>query len=316
MTAFSKNLEGTRQLLTLAVKNQRKEFDSVYLIGGEEGKGKSTFVLDCVQIIEELKGEEVPIENITRTLKEMIVRMRHLKDAELLALDEGGELSSDLQYEGIVKAVKKMFIVMRQKSFIVFICFTNPLKVNTYFREDRVKGVFLITHRGRVLFYTRKTFMLIMERIKILRGGVRSISNLTRVGVRPDLIDTFPRYEGHLKKDYDKRKKENISKIFEDLNDEFGLDEKRYSLEKAAKLLMISPEILKTYLKEEGVDNPRGVLPFEWNLTKTKRRIKENDILDFKLWFEAQRKEQKANIPPVFREEGKGKDSQEEGESI
>lgn len=298
MTAYSQDLAGTRKILSLAVKNQRYEHDSVYLIGGEEGKGKSTFELHCIRIVDELKNQETPIGNIARNLKEFVVRMRLLNDREQVALDEGAELASDRQYEGIVRAVKKMFVVMRQKSFIVYICFTNPLKINTYFREDRVKGVFLITKRGKVNFYTRGTFIQIMEAIKTRRSGIKSITNLTRLGIPPDLIDTFPRYNGRLWEDYQARKKENIKDIFEELFDEFGLDERRYSLEKSAKFLAVSPEILKQYLKEDERDkNPIHILPFEWNLTKTKRRIKEADLLDFKIWFEAQRQQQQHKSP-------------------
>ena len=250
MVAYSKNLAGTRQILELAYKNQKYEHDSVFLIGGEEGKGKSTFLLHCVSIIDELKKTQTPVQNITRNLKELVVRMRLLQDCEQVALDEGAELASDRQFDAIVRAVKKMFVVMRQKSFIVYICFTNPLKINTYFREDRVKGVFLITQRGTVNFYSRFTFMEIMEAIKTQRKGIRSITNLTRLGTQPDLIDTFPKYEGELWKEYQKRKGENIKDIFEELFDEFGLDQKTYSLEKSAKFLHLSPEIMKQYLKD------------------------------------------------------------------
>jgi hypothetical protein len=42
---------------------------------------------------------------------------------------------------------------MRERGFISFICYPNPLKVSIYFREDRVRGVFFIVRPGCAYYY-------------------------------------------------------------------------------------------------------------------------------------------------------------------
>lgn len=292
MTAYSKNMTATKRILARAVKEQHRDNDSVFLIAGQEGIGKSTFLLHCISIVDELKKRETPIESVCRTLKELIVQLRYCQDEEQKALDEGSELASDNQYMGVVKAVKKSFTVMRAKRLIVYICFTNPLKIHTYFREDRVKGAFFITKRGVVFFYTRSQLQNLMEKIKKYKSGIRSIAILTKLE-HPLFIDTFPDYQGKLLKDYKRRKKENINEILDELYNDFGVEEKLYSLAQAAKFLKVDDAILRGYLREDENDkDPNHVLPFEWNLTKTKRRIREKDLIDFKLWFELKKKEQ------------------------
>lgn len=306
MTAFSKNLTATKSILNRAVKEQDNENDSVFLIGGQEGIGKSTFLLHCIDTVDELKGRQTNIENVCRTLKELIVTLRHVLDEEQAALDEGSELASDNQYMGVVKAVKKSFTVMRAKKLIIYICFTNPLKIHTYFREDRIKGAFFITKRGQVYFYSRTQLQIIMEKIKKYKSSIRSISTITKI-LPPLFIDTFPDYKGRLLEKYKKRKKENISDILDELYNEFGVDEKVYSLTQASKFLKVDDNLLRGYLKEDSADtNPLHVLPFEWNLTKTKRRIREKDLIDFKVWFELKRLEQRATAPhSVYKEQRK-----------
>lgn len=289
MTAYSQNLFATKQLIELAIKKQEKEWDSVFLICGEEGKGKSTYLLHLINIVDEIKGKQTHITAVTRTLRELIFQLNYTKNKEQLALDEGSELSSDLSYEGIVKAIRKVFTVMRQKSLLVYICFTNPVKINTYFKHDRVKGVFLITERGKVNFYTRQTFMRIQERIVKYKSGVRSIKNVTELGVPPDFIDTYPKYKGRLWEEYQARKEENINEIIEDLYEEFGVDEKRITLNKARKILHIRDATIKEYLRFSEEDtNPKHILKATYSANKSRIFLKENDVWEFKTWLEAQ----------------------------
>lgn len=285
MTAHSRNLKGTFRVLDKAIHSRMKEKDAIFLYCGEEGSGKSNLMLTNIDYIDEKTNSNTRIEHITRTLKELAVVLRMCKDEEQIALDEGSELASDNQYESIVKGIKKAFTVMRQKRLIVHICFTNPNRIHTYFREDRVKGIFFIKKQGLIYFYTRKRFQSIMNNIKKYESGIKSIATFTNHA--PSLIDTFPKYKGKLLEAYLKRKKENIQQILDELYDDFGVDEKLFSLNQACKYVGLSDETLRRYLKyDDENDDPNRVIPIQWNLAHTKMKIKEKDLIDFKTWYE------------------------------
>jgi hypothetical protein len=283
MTAYAKDMRGVKQLLNLAVSEQKRFNDTAYLIAGKEGSGKSNFMLNCVQYIDELKQTQTPIISITRNLRELIKTLKITEDKEQIALDEGSELSSDLHYEAIMKGVRKMFVVMREKSLIIYICFTNPSKINSYFRDDRIKGVFVIVKRGLVYYYTRSQFAQILEYLKKYKGDIKSIDNVTRTPIKPALIDTFPKYEGELLEEYKKRKTENIKNIFDELYDDFGEEEKIYSLRKGAKFIGIGLTQFASFVKTEA--NPDGIIPSEYSISGNSLKIKEGELIKFRQWY-------------------------------
>jgi hypothetical protein len=304
MTAHSRNLVGTRIILHKIIDSRTKGKDAILLYCGEEGSGKSNLMLTNVDYIDELLQKDTPIEHITRTLKELAIILRMCKDEEQVALDEGSELASDNQYEAIVKSIKKAFTVMREKKLIVHICFTNPNRIHTYFREDRVKGIFFMKKQGLIYFYTRSRFQQIMNNIKKYESGIKSIKTFTNHP--PSLIDTFPPYKGKLLKEYLKRKKENIQEILDELYSDFGVNERVLSLNQACKYLGVGDDLLRKYIRyEENNDDPERVLPIQWNLAHTKMSIKEKDLTDFKVWYALKTSKKDSNDTHIYKKEEK-----------
>lgn len=290
MTGHSKNMEATRYLFSVAYSKQhsKEELDSIFIVSGEEGSGKSTFILKGSEILEEISGEQISIEYITRNLKEMIKYLKVTPKKGFIALDEGVELSSDNQWDPMVRATKRAFTIMRQKALICLIAFVNPFRLYTYFREDRLKGLFFITKRKYIYYFTRTKFQDIMRTMKKEGRGVKSVGDFIKLyGNKATFTDTFTDYNGHLLKEYKKRKDENIDEVLEDLYFDFGVEEKLYTFRKACKYLDIRPGLLNQYILKEGEqpDPNKEYLPVKWNLTKTNMRITEKDMEDWKEWF-------------------------------
>ena len=128
-------------LLHIAIAKQQDFHDTTMLMCGIEGSGKSTLCLDFYQEFCRVKDISETMLNVSFSLKGFIHTLYNSNKKDFLFLDEGGELQSDRQLEGISKALRSAYTVMRKKSLITLICFTNPLRVNTYFKEDRVKGM-------------------------------------------------------------------------------------------------------------------------------------------------------------------------------
>jgi hypothetical protein len=222
--------------------------------------GKTLFTLWAAQIYGELTGVPIPIENITRNIPELQKRISKLKSKAFLTMDEGSELDGSRFQEKQAKELKEYFTVMRKAAFIIFLCCTNPLKVSTYLREDRVRGVFFVKATGCMYYYANSPqnshFTEILE--------VWSKDNVTRSirlfgNYAPDAIINWAEYKGPLRDVYEKRKDDNIQAVF----DKFGgkddsivngvveIPRTTINISDAAKLLRMRVGILKILVEDK-----------------------------------------------------------------
>jgi hypothetical protein len=205
-----------RKILELRVKEQKKKMDTIYLVCAPEGMGKSILTLWGLDILGEIRGEVVPVENVTPNVQSLMNRIAELKGNACLTMDEGSELGGDRSMEKKAKQIKEYFTIMRKAAFIIFICFTNPLKAGTYFREDRVRGVWFIKRKGEAWYYANSIENPHFTNILDKWGkdfDVKSIKYFTRYA--PDFIMRFPDYNGYLREPYEKRKDQNITNVFD-----------------------------------------------------------------------------------------------------
>jgi hypothetical protein len=205
-----------KYVLSLRIKAQKKEQDSLYLVCGLEGSGKSLFTLLSYHLYSELKEEQSEINNVTRNVDELMTRYSVLQRNSFVSLDEAQELASDRWNEKKSKEIKEKFTVMRKRAFISMICYPNPLKVSIYFREDRIRGVFFIKRPGCAYYYANSPenphFTDILESWDKY-NKTRSLKKFTRYA--PDFIVYYPEYVGDLRVAYDDRKEENISTVLD-----------------------------------------------------------------------------------------------------
>jgi hypothetical protein len=188
--------------------------DSIYLVGGLEGKGKSNLILLSAHLYGEATGTPVPIENVTRDIDELLQRLNFLQRKEFVAMDEGSELSGERFNEKKSRDIKNKFTVMREPCFIIFMAYTNPMKMNTYFREDRVRGVFFMKKPGIVWFYANSNENPHFTNLLNNWERVNKTKSTKLLGnYAPDFIMNFKEYKGELRKAYDKRKDDHISRV-------------------------------------------------------------------------------------------------------
>lgn len=273
MTGHSKNLIATKYLINKAIEKQEseEELDGVFLVCGEEGSGKSNTILNIINIWEEQTGKKISIENVTRNIKELLFTLSKSRKT-IVALDEGAELKNTNLWDKLVRKVEEAFVVSRANANICLISFPNPFKLNSYFRDDRSKGVFFCYKRKKVYFYTRTAFRKIREQVS-KNNKILSINDFCeKYSSYATIIEyNVPKYEGHLKEEYDKRKRENIDNILENIIKEIGIEQKYYSITKTAKLLGIAKKTLYKAIEETKIE-------LKWNATRTQARLSEKDI--------------------------------------
>jgi ABC-type dipeptide/oligopeptide/nickel transport system ATPase component len=242
--------EFLKYIFDIVIKNQKppKNKDSIFLICGSEGSGKSYFEMYCMELIGEMKKQKIENKQITGNLRDFLLQLKHSQKGEVMALDEGGELASTEQMNKVNKKMTQVFRAIREKSFLIFICFTNPLKINTYFKEDRVRGVFFIPKNGEIRYFTQQRFTNIILP-KILKDGIKSINAFKSFS--PDFrLNNFPLYNGYMKKEYKKFKQTTMNEIIDSaLMDVDSEREGLYNITEASRMLDVDKKTVYSMIK-------------------------------------------------------------------
>jgi ABC-type oligopeptide transport system ATPase subunit len=275
MTAYSKHFNCVRLLIKKLVERQKgaKELDSVFLVCGEEGSGKSNTMLSIIDEYEKQTGTIVDIKQVPTNLRELLTSL-YKRKKNIHALDEGEELNN-LNKDSIVKDTKSVFVVSRADAQITLISYPNPFRIHAYFKEDRAKGIFFCYKQKYVYYFSRKAFRDIRFQAS-LNPMVKGLDDFVTIyKSKATFIDIVPLYKGHLLEEYKKRKRDNIDKVFEDVIDKIDSVEKKYSLGQVSKKLMLNRLTLIKYIEA-------GMLKVEWNGNNTQRYVTDEALESFK----------------------------------
>lgn len=234
-------------ILNKAIQQQENMHDSCFLVGGMEGSGKSDFILQCIDYVDKERQQETPIENIAYTLTDFFLSLKVSKPCDVVALDEGKELMAMNYGDKKLKDAINIFTVIRKKRLISFIAFTNPTKVTQYFREDRIRGVFLLKKRKKnysvIHYYTKNEFLRILSILRLQKN-----LNIASILKHPPLLVCYKKgaYEGRLKKAYENAKDDNIEKQLDNLVEKYKLkSDKKYSFAETCKVVSCSHSTLQ-----------------------------------------------------------------------
>jgi energy-coupling factor transporter ATP-binding protein EcfA2 len=286
MTGHSEGLMATKLLIKKIVKNQNseEELDGLYLVCGEEGSGKSNTILTVTELWEEETSKHLSINNIARNLKELFTELK-IHSKFCVALDEGYELKATNMWDQMVKKIEKAYMIGRYRANLSLIAYTNPFKINSYFKEDRAKGIFFCYKRRIVLYYNREDLREIRN-IMNKAGNIKSINDLYEIDMyrnRATFIEYgVEKYKGHLAEEYKKRKIENYVKEMEEMEDD--VDVVTYSMNKTMKILGVSDGTIRKCIEAKVIEP-------EWNATGTKMRLRQEDIDKLKVYLKPQERQ-------------------------
>lgn len=256
-------LPRTKKILDLALQKQEDLVDSPFMVSGKENWGKSDLILNCIAYLDRERGEDTPIDNVARNLYELAQAMARVKKKGVLALDEGKELDAKATMKGESLVIENTFTVIRKTAHILFIAFTNPLKIQRYYKEDRVRGVFLC-RKPYVYYYSDNQLRSILGTLK--KSQNLSINDFLKF--TPRFKEYYPRYVGKLRDEYDKRKDINIDLKLQEMINLMGKKRESVSMNKASKMLHMSPESIKDLvdngeLYAEKTNNGRWLIPLD-----------------------------------------------------
>lgn len=235
-------------------KITQDDWDNVWIITGDEGKGKTNLGLNLFDIwYTKLYGNVLPelIKYIGLDLKQFIQGFRELKQFEMIIYDEAGELSSMRMMDKFNYAVTQSYQVVRGANLFSILILPDVFYLNPFFSMRRARGLLHVYERGKFAFWNKTRMQSLIE---INRKYKRK--SIWRV--KPLFHDHYPKYSGPLLEAYTQKKKEKLEGVREKLYQKLFIEtekqenELRYIVNakqicgvvKASKIFEVTPKTI------------------------------------------------------------------------
>lgn len=164
-----------------------KQYDRVIPVVGDEGKGKSTFMLEFSHAWKKAKGEKPTAENVLDQVvwndrDELKTALAEYEPRSVIpVMDAGRVLHKKNAMAGEQVEVEKDLLDVRMKEYVILLGFQSWDIIPSMIQKRRAKNLFYIPTRGTVWGYDRST----------IDDRVNSDS-----WPSPNLKDGFPSLEG------------------------------------------------------------------------------------------------------------------------
>lgn len=185
-----------------------QEFDRIIPVVGDEGVGKSTFMLQFGWFWQSIIGEEATVDNVIDRIvwdsaREFKEEMSTVSDRQvIIAMDATRVMHKKESMHGEHIDLEKDLFDVRTKEIVFLLGYQDWSSVPTVLQDRRAKNMFYIPTRGSVWGYNRD-------------GIDRKLEMDKRKWPEPQLKDTFAKLDGtklwtRFKKEDKKRKDERI----------------------------------------------------------------------------------------------------------
>lgn len=170
-------------------KNQQ-QYDAVIPVVGDEGKGKSTFMIEATGRWQAIKGEEPTPESVLDRVvwdgrdEFKSALANYPRVAAIPVMDAAHVLYKRDAMQSEQKEAEKGLLDVRTRSFLILLGYQAWGDIPSTLQDRRAKYALRIPRRGRIEGYSRAT---LNEKQTDLEDSEWP---------DPDLVDTFPNLEG------------------------------------------------------------------------------------------------------------------------
>jgi len=198
-------METIKKLILASKEKLKQDHDCFFAITGSEGSGKSHLMLNILDVY----NPDATVEDIGLNTGDFVNILKNQKRYGNPVFDEAGDgMYSRESMSGFNRILNKTYMAIRGLNLFTIVVLPDFFDLDSYFRKHRVKGLFQVYKRGKVKFWNKYQIDIINN----LCSKTRQIS------VKPSIYDTFPIYKGHLRKDYDNKKREKIQETLNNLS--------------------------------------------------------------------------------------------------
>lgn len=210
------NQDYLKEVLEQIKKDVRNDNDSLILVDGAEGSGKTILASCSAKYVD----SSFNVDRITFDVEEFFNSAELLKDEHYKAIqyDEAvtGLFSTDFMKEEY-KNLIKLLSVARKRNLIIFMCVPKITLLSSHIVNHRASGLIHVykikgQYRGHAKYYSK-------EKMEYLYYHLKKTGNRAYEFVKPDLRINFNKASvEHFKSfidvdEYDRKKDETINKI-------------------------------------------------------------------------------------------------------
>lgn len=137
----------------IRTKRLARDYDQITLIVGKEGTGKSTLAAKLAVLVD----PEFNMDRVCYSENDFLRAAKVAKKGDTIWIDEGAMfLFSREAMSGITRKIIQFLTTCRQLNLHIIICIPNFFTVDTYVREHRVHGLFIVMDRGKYKYVKSK----------------------------------------------------------------------------------------------------------------------------------------------------------------
>lgn len=198
---------------------KQPKLDSMLILDGYEGYGKTTYSLALAYITSKLTGRPFSEKNVFFDINELIKFAQSTKE-QIIIWDEGalGGLSTEWANTSQIK-LTKLLMTARKKRHFWIINIPHIFKLNSYIAEDRALGLIHVYARnevtlGRFVYYNKKKKSYLYDTYK--RSRIKRYKDYNFRGTFPNVLDPKKPYnilDVFNEDEYEKQKDKAIMSI-------------------------------------------------------------------------------------------------------
>jgi hypothetical protein len=200
-------MEQIKGILNAVKRAHEKSHDTVIVIVGSEGMGKSNLALDIIDEWCGMTGQTPFIGMVALDREDWIKSIDSaIPQFGINVFDEAGDglFSRDAMTE-FNKDAAKMLMVIRARGLFSILVLPSFSHIDSFIRKHRIKGLFHVYKRGACAFWDKRRIKQICEIDKDIYA------------VKPLFFDSFPLYKGILREDYARLKATKVNNMISDM---------------------------------------------------------------------------------------------------
>ena len=192
----------------------KKDWDNLWIVCADEGKGKSNLLLHIVDYWVNLKYKKIAAEDIKFISLDRIQFVRTLKDChkfDVIGYDEAGDISNKRAMGRFNFLLTQAYQIIRGDNLFTILVLPNLFDLDAFFTKRRARGFIQIHERGKFAYWSR-------DRLRKIIALNQSRYIKTPYVVKPTFFDTFSKYNGVLLEPYLEKKKGKMKNVRNDLH--------------------------------------------------------------------------------------------------
>lgn len=216
-------------------KNTEEDWDTIWIIAGEEGVGKSGLGKHIAEIWYNLLDGQCTADKvkfIALDKQDFVTGLKDISRYQMQIYDEAGELSNMRQMDKFNHMITQAYRVIRGENLFTILILPSVFDLNPFFTTRRARALIQVYKRGQFAFYNRKRLRKIVEINRYYK-----VKNVQRVP--PLFRDKFSIYKGILEEGYEQKKRAKMAltrkKLYQELSE--SNQDRELSLLKKAKEL-------------------------------------------------------------------------------